>query len=260
MSNELAWEEAGCSRACRDGHTHKWGRCAYGVEPAPTLERAEVVPGPDGHPSLVYRSMDAGQVAEWLREQGYAVTVPMSDETTPGPACFGPEPMTAERRAEIREVLTGVGPSIPMGPNALFALHKDRDTNRRAATDLLAEVDRLNAEIEELTENVFATLQRERATVQRAEKADAERDEYREAFKSSHAQTWSLIRERDQFKAANDRAKTLATNATRTECGAGWDLNPAEVIAALGRSDLPAIRDLVASLDPRDQPAESKEA
>jgi hypothetical protein len=58
-----------------------------------------------------------------------------------------PEPMSAERLAEIRAVLTGAGPSIPMGPNALFALQKDRDENRRAGVALLAEVDRLRTQM-----------------------------------------------------------------------------------------------------------------
>lgn len=74
LKAELAWDEAGCARReCLNGHTRRWGRCAYGIEPAPSLERAEVVPGPDGHPSLVYRSMTVDQVADWLREQGYTV-------------------------------------------------------------------------------------------------------------------------------------------------------------------------------------------
>jgi hypothetical protein len=50
----------------------------------------------------------------------------------------------------------------------------------------------------------------------------------------------NLADERDQLKAANGRARTLATNATRTECGAGWTLNPNEVRAAL---DEPALKE-----------------
>lgn len=69
------WEEAGCSRTCRDGHTRSWLSCAYGAEPAPTLQRADVVTAPDGHPSLVYQSLTADQVADWLRDQGYIVEV-----------------------------------------------------------------------------------------------------------------------------------------------------------------------------------------
>jgi hypothetical protein len=69
----LEWREAGCSRTCRDGHTRKWGGCAYGIEPAPTLQRSEVLLGADGYPSLVYQSLTVEQVADWLREQGYTV-------------------------------------------------------------------------------------------------------------------------------------------------------------------------------------------
>ncbi len=266
MSDELGWQEAGCSRACRDGHTHKWGRCAYGVEPAPTLERAEVVPGPDGHPSLAYRSMDAEQVAGWLREQGYAVTVPMSDETTPGP----------DLREQIAEALelafrhAAANDATSNGPVGFEAL----------AGAVLAvvqpELDRCDAEIKELQEAAaiahdIATDRRclAREAVHRAEQAEAERDRLDvrldeiscgfikanrlhpisedgnlcttckrpypcptvTALSSIDDHASEVIAERDQLRAANDRAKALATNAARTGCGAGWDLNPAEVLA-----------------------------
>ena len=37
--------------------------------------------------------------------------------------------------------------------------------------------------------------------------------------------------------AAIARVRALATNATRTECGAGWDLNPSEVLTALDQPE-----------------------
>ena len=44
--------------------------------------------------------------------------------------------------------------------------------------------------------------------------------------------------ERDQLRAANATARELATQAGRTLCGAGWNLDPAAIIAAL---DQPAV-------------------
>lgn len=70
---EQPWDEAGCSRSCRNGHTRRWGACAYGKEPAPTLHRFETGVAADGYVSGGHEPMTAEQVAEWLRVQGYAV-------------------------------------------------------------------------------------------------------------------------------------------------------------------------------------------
>ena len=75
--DELPWDEAGCSRySCQNGHSHTWGRCAYGVEPEPTLSRFDVVTAQDGETSGIYSSLNAEQVADWLHEQGYTVEAP----------------------------------------------------------------------------------------------------------------------------------------------------------------------------------------
>jgi hypothetical protein len=74
MNTRLAWFEAGCRRACQESHTYRWGACAYAIEPGPTLSRFELARSEDGEMSGFYESMDADQVAAWLREQGYTVT------------------------------------------------------------------------------------------------------------------------------------------------------------------------------------------
>jgi hypothetical protein len=76
MSREQDWEAAGCHRACRRRHTYRWGGCAYAVEPEPTLARFELARSEDGEMSGFYESINAEQVAAWLREQGYDVRSP----------------------------------------------------------------------------------------------------------------------------------------------------------------------------------------
>ena len=76
MSVRLAWYEAGCRRACQRQHTLRWGECAYAVEPEPSLSRFELARCEDGETSGFYESMNAEQVAAWLREQGYDVRSP----------------------------------------------------------------------------------------------------------------------------------------------------------------------------------------
>lgn len=79
MSDELPWVEAGCSRReCKDGHTRRWGRCAYGVEPLPTLCRFDLATLADGETFGTCTEMSIEQVAGWLREQGFTVTPPPS--------------------------------------------------------------------------------------------------------------------------------------------------------------------------------------
>jgi len=68
------WEEAGCSRSCRRRHTYRWGSCAFGVEPEPSLSSFELARNADGEVTGYYKTMDVEQVAGWLREQGFDVT------------------------------------------------------------------------------------------------------------------------------------------------------------------------------------------
>lgn len=77
---EHNWREAGCSKtSCQHGHSHEWGRCAYGVEPEPTLMRLEKCVGEDGDAYHAFVDMSVAEVAAWLREQGYTVTAPGGD-------------------------------------------------------------------------------------------------------------------------------------------------------------------------------------
>lgn len=73
MSVQLLWYEAGCHRACRYGHTYRWGGCEYASEPGPTLSIFELARNEDGEVTGFYESLTAEQVADWLREQGYDV-------------------------------------------------------------------------------------------------------------------------------------------------------------------------------------------
>jgi hypothetical protein len=59
---------------------------------------------------------------------------------------------------------------------------------------------------------------------------------------------------REDLRATIARVRDLAEAAKRTGCGAGWTLDPAEVLAALDRSDLPAVREFAADFDPRGEP------
>ncbi len=283
----------------------------------------------------------------------------MSDKTTPRPACFGPEPMTAERRAEIRAdrcaMETAEVVELLAEVDRLRALWADvakTARNRKAeAEGRRQHAEKLNAKLSmrtaqlELQRTAIEKMQAVEAQAidyvddlnqqiaeadQRAEQAEAEQlqltqripykdgetdeeylhrqiarwrseaydarvrasaaeaerdrldvriDEISRGFSKAnrlhpisedgnlcanckrpypcptvtalssiddHAS--EVIAERDQLKAANDRAKALANNATRTGCGAGWDLNPAEVLAVL---DLPAVRAFAAKFDPR---------
>jgi len=68
------------------------------------------------------------------------------------------------------------------------------------------------------------------ALLARIEQAEDDRDGACGAFATAADQ-------HAEAEAAIDRARALATNATRTECGAGWTLNPAEVLAALDRPE-----------------------
>lgn len=76
---EEGWRDAGCSRMCRDGHTYRWGSCAYGQEPPERLFRFRTGTASDGCVSGWHEALDADQVAVWLRERGYKVTPPRRD-------------------------------------------------------------------------------------------------------------------------------------------------------------------------------------
>lgn len=76
---EQPWYEAGCSRrSCQNGHSHRWGYCAYAEEPVeiPILFRWATWTGDDGTRSFGTEKLTSEQVADWLRDQGYAVAQP----------------------------------------------------------------------------------------------------------------------------------------------------------------------------------------
>jgi hypothetical protein len=108
----------------------------------------------------------------------------------------------------------------------------------------------------ELRERMAVLEARVESTEKRA--YEAERDRYRWRARAEQAETTleaaedladrqcqdhraELAEAEEQIRAADasiTKARALAANATRTGCGAGWDLDPSDVLAAL---DQPAV-------------------
>jgi phosphoglycolate phosphatase-like HAD superfamily hydrolase len=172
----------------------------------------------------------------------------MSDETTTGP--------------DLRELLAEAFRQHHIDPDridraqeadhctcGLLVADWDEHWADVAKAAVQPEIDRRDTVIEEMNENLMATLQRERSVVECVEKAEAERDEYREAFKDAYAQRWSLFRERDRFKAA---VRELAKRCEETAAEARQAGDTTRSMDwAYFQQELDKLT--------RDQPAESKE-
>lgn len=60
------WYEAGCARGCSEQHTYRYGRCALGVPPEPTVSLSRVFTAADGHPAIGFDTYTVEQLAELI--------------------------------------------------------------------------------------------------------------------------------------------------------------------------------------------------
>ena len=70
IETERVGDFDGCSRECRKlgGHTRRWGRCEYGIEPEPRLSILRTFMADDGYPAFCTESIPLSALAERIEK------------------------------------------------------------------------------------------------------------------------------------------------------------------------------------------------
>jgi hypothetical protein len=55
----------GCSRECGEGHTYKWGRCEFGIQPMPTLRASRTYIASDGELAALFDTFPLALFLPW---------------------------------------------------------------------------------------------------------------------------------------------------------------------------------------------------
>jgi chromosome segregation ATPase len=155
----------------------------------------------------------------------------------------------AKAHAELAALLAETKPQLTQTAERLDAIEKVNARANTRAEQAEAERDRLNGEIARLTSEVsdaeaeLAQLENLPSELAAKDARIAELEARVERFKKQRA-GWSGISdlraeaneyeaERDRLRATAEQVRALADGARRTGCGAGWNLDPADVRAAL---------------------------
>jgi hypothetical protein len=113
---EPAADFDGCSRECRKagGHTLKWGRCEFGVEPEPRVDILRVITADDGYPSIVTESTSVSDMAERIEKVLRAVPIRLGPNAL---AILGRGEKVTLSGSEYSEMALAIARNLAASPN-----------------------------------------------------------------------------------------------------------------------------------------------